>query len=67
MGQLLHLEPDLQYAVEQGALSLAQAWCLQDEILLSETGVLLLPQEWEPLLLRLQLLQTELPPGVRRS
>ena len=53
----MYLDPVLEEAVQLGALSLAEAWMLQDEYLLQQSECPELPMEFEPLLLRLHLLE----------
>lgn len=61
----LYLDSELEEAVLLGALTLAEAWQLQDQFLLQQSEVLVLPREWKPLLDRLQLSQMQVPKGVR--
>ena len=57
----MYLDPTLEEAVLLGALSLAEAWMLQDECLLQQSEYLELPMEFYPLVLRLQLLELNNP------
>jgi len=52
---LMHLDSELEAAVFKEALSLAEAWKLQDEYLLQQTEFLQLPQAFLPILRKLQL------------
>ena len=51
---LLELDPDLQRAVESGALSNQEAWLLQDQYLLQESVYLELPESLAEAVHRLQ-------------
>jgi hypothetical protein len=53
----MYLDPELEQAVLLGAITLAEAWLLQDEYLMQQSEYLELPMEFAPLLLRLHLLQ----------
>lgn len=61
----LFLDPELESAVLQGALSLAEAWLLQDEYLLQQSDQISVPVEWQPMLLRLHLAEWEPPEWLR--
>lgn len=55
--ELVLLEPRLQWAVSQGVISLAEAWCFQDLIWVSDQELVEVPQELEPMLGRMWLLE----------
>ena len=57
--QLAVLEPQLQWAVSQGAISLSEAWALQDLVSLSPPGMLEMPESLQPMLGRMWLLEQE--------
>ena len=67
MAHSLPLESELEEAVLLGALSLKEAWLIQDQMLLSEDGYLRLPLAWESMVQRLQLVQTDRPDSLRLS
>ena len=57
----LYLAPSLWQAVLQGALTLKEAWLLQDEMLQQWTEEVAFPQEYRPLLEKWQFSQWEKP------
>lgn len=61
--QLAELEPRLLWAVSQGAISSAEAWELQDLVLVTPGNQVLAPASMQDLLGRIWLL--EQPPGNR--
>jgi hypothetical protein len=57
----LYLDSVLEEAVLQQALSLREAWLVQDQMLLQQSERLILPAEWAPMLDRLHLSQLDKP------
>ena len=58
--QLAELEPRLQWAVSQGAISVAEAWTFQDLIsVLPETSAVEAPECLQSMLGRMWLLESE--------
>lgn len=53
----MHLEPDLETAVQIGSLNNSEAWLIQDQRLLQADNfpILRLPREWEPMIERWKL------------
>ena len=52
-----HLQSDLEEAVLGGALTLTEAWALQDQLLLAEGSEVEMPWELEPQMCKLWLYQ----------
>lgn len=59
---LLHLEDWLQEAVMSAAVTQAEAWQVQDQILASQEEVVPMPSHLSPVMQRLHLHEAELPP-----
>ena len=59
----MYLDPSLEQAVLQGALSLKEAWLLQDEMLQQDSPLLVLPEEYLPLVVRWDLVTWEYEEG----
>ncbi len=56
VAKLATLPPSLEWAVMQGVLTLAEAWAIQDEILLHPGPERELPAQFDPLCQRLYLM-----------
>ena len=57
---LATLESNLQWAVSQGAISLAEAWAFQDLVLAApDQSEVLMPKELQPMLGRMWLLEAD--------
>jgi hypothetical protein len=61
---LMYLDPSLEEAVLMSALTLDEAWEIQDQMLLQQSEYLALPAEWHERMMRWRLAQTEPPEGM---
>lgn len=55
----MYLDSSLEEAVQQQALSLKEAWLVQDQMLLQQSPFLRLPREWAEMMQRFQLAMLE--------
>jgi hypothetical protein len=59
----IYLDAELEQAVLLGALSSAEAWLVQDQILLQQSEFLYLPKSWQGIWDRLKFSSHERAPG----
>ncbi len=57
--QIAQLEPQLAWAVSQGAISLSEAWAFQDLVSMAPHELVEMPEALQPMLGRMWLLEAE--------